>query len=62
MKIEVFTRNVYGSQMIYPSCDQAKRLAAFAGCRTFSALQLSLLREAGIQVDQVPDPRAVLPT
>jgi hypothetical protein len=61
MKIEVFVRNVYGNPLIYPACDQAKKLAAFASCKVFSTTQIEQLRAAGIQVDQVPDPAAVLP-
>lgn len=57
MKIEVFFRQVYGNQLIYPSCDKAKALAAFAGCRVFSPTQIALLRGIGVEVMPVPDPR-----
>lgn len=60
MNIEIFIRNVYGNQLIYPACNQAKTLAAFASCRSFSNGQIQQLRSIGITVTQVPDPRASL--
>lgn len=59
MRIEVFVRNVFGSPLIYPSCDLAKQFATFASCRTFSPVQIEQLRAMGVQVDRVPDPQQI---
>lgn len=56
MQIEYFVRFVYGSQLVYPACDKARALAAFAGCRTFTKEQVSSLAAAGVELVQVPDP------
>jgi hypothetical protein len=60
MQIKVFARLVYGRPMIYPACDAAKALAAFANVRTFNQSQLDTLGLAGVTVEQVADPRTAI--
>jgi hypothetical protein len=60
MKIEVFVRNVYGNQLVYPANQLALQFAQLVDNRTFSFRQLDLIRALGVEVVHVTDPLASL--
>lgn len=57
--IQVFTRTVYGTTMIYPANEAAEILAQIAGTKTLSQCDLSLAKKLGLTVEQVADPKAL---
>ena len=48
--IEVFTKSVYGNDLIYPHNEEAKQLAALVGKKTFSRTDLSRIESLGFNV------------
>lgn len=57
--VEVFARNVYGKQAIYPLNRTAELLAELAGVKTFQPQHLRAIRELGLEIQQFPDPQAL---
>lgn len=55
--IEVYSRNVYGKQLIYPANEEGHKLVALLHSKTFSPEDLSKLKALGYKVTQVIDPR-----
>ena len=49
-RIEVYVRSVYGSPLLYPSNDQAQRLAALVGTKTLTRAALSMARGMGFDI------------
>ena len=45
--LEIMVKNVYGNELIYPQCEQAKKLAIFKGTKTFNELDLQRLNSMG---------------
>ena len=45
--LEIMVKNVYGNELIYPQCEQAKKLANFKGTKTFNELDLQRLNSMG---------------
>ncbi len=58
--VQVFSRQVYGQRLIYPACATAQRLADLAGVKSFNSWQLAKIRELGLSIDQVPDPKGAI--
>lgn len=56
--VQVFVRQVYGRPLIYPANPAAQVAAQLAGVKTFSAVQLELLRDLGLEVQRLEDPSA----
>ena len=55
--IQVFARNVYGNDLIYPSNDQAQRMAMLLKCKTFTVPQLQVMLDMGFTVEHILDPK-----
>jgi hypothetical protein len=56
MTIQVFIKDVYVQEMIYPSCEKAKLFAAIAGTKTLTRDTLTLIKKLGYEVERVtPD-------
>ena len=53
--IQVFYRDVYGRQTIYPANDVALTLAQIAGTKTLSLTTISLALRLGLVVDVVQE-------
>ena len=51
MKIIVQIKNNYGTDLVYPVCDQAKIFAEIAGKKTLSNLNINLIKKLGYQVE-----------
>ena len=49
-KVEVFTKSVYGNDLVYPHNEQAKQFAALTGKKTFSRTDLSRIESMGFEV------------
>ena len=47
--LEVMVKNVYGNDLIYPQCEQAKKLANFKGTKTFTDLDLKRFNAMGYE-------------
>lgn len=58
--VQVFMRSTYGQQRVYPANRVAEQLAAFAGVKTFSNPQLRQIRDMGLVIEQVQDPKGVI--
>ena len=54
MSITVQVKNVYGNELIYPVCEQARLFADIAGTKTLSRTVVSQIKRLGytIQVEQ----------
>lgn len=48
--VEVFTKNVYGSDLVYPHNRRARQFAALIGKKTFSRVDLSRIEAIGFAV------------
>ena len=48
-------KNVYGNDLVYPHCEQAKKLANFKGTKTFNELDLQRLKGLGYVFTWVAD-------
>lgn len=59
-KIQVFVRQVYGRQVIYPSCAKALLFATLIGARSLEHRHLQAIEALGYQIEQIPDPKGVL--
>jgi len=55
--VQVFYRLVYGNELIYPANEAAAKLAEFARVKTFNRSQVDCLRDAGLHIEEVRDPR-----
>jgi len=53
MKIQVFIKNVYGNQLVYPKCKIAKSFSDIAKTKTLSKEVLKSLTDIGYQVELV---------
>ena len=60
MKIQFYTKNVYGNQLIYPTGQHAAALMNLTGRKTITELDLRTLNSMGITVEQVEDPAATI--
>lgn len=56
MEIQVTIKNVYGNEMIYPTCEQAKRFAELAKQKTLTSRELGIIKALGYTI------RVVQPT
>jgi len=54
-EIIVERKGVYGKQLIYPICEDAKRFAAIAGNKTLSIEIIKLIKELGYVVKTNPE-------
>ena len=48
--IQVEVKNVYGTERIYPLCDNTKRFARLTNTKTFNREIMSIIKQIGIQV------------
>ena len=53
--LEVMVKNVYGNDLVYPHCEQARKLANFKGTKTFNELDLKRLNAMGYEFTWVAD-------
>ena len=49
--IKVEIKNVYGTERIYPICENAKRFAMLTNTKTFNRAIISIIKQIGIQVE-----------
>ena len=52
-RIAVESRNVWGNELIYPTCPQGRLLARLVGRKTFTQRDVSILKELGYSVSQL---------
>jgi hypothetical protein len=50
MTVELIKRNVYGKELLYPQCKNAKIFANIAGTKTISTYILHEIKNLGIHV------------
>jgi hypothetical protein len=50
MKITVCIRNVYGNELIYPVCEQARLFCRLSGRKTFSPADIETIEKLGFVV------------
>lgn len=55
--IQVQVRSVYGNDAVYPVCEQAKRLAALIGTKTFTHRALQQIEALGFTINEVTQPK-----
>ena len=53
IKITVYTKNVYGNNLIYPIGNLAHSFIKLTGTKTLSKYHLNIIRSMGIEVEQV---------
>jgi len=53
MKIEIYTRNIYGKELIYPKCEIAKSFSYIAKTKTLSIEVLKTICAMGYDVELV---------
>ena len=53
MNIDVYYKNVYGNDLCYPACKNAKLFAGIAGQKTLSTYTLSKVRQLGYDINLV---------
>lgn len=53
MTIKVQLRSVYGNDVIYPACPDARRFADLAGTRTLTVQALKIIRDLGYKIEVV---------
>ena len=59
MKLQLFERNVYGRQTIYPVGDLAKPLEVLTRRKTIDHRDLDALVALGIEIEWMKDPRSI---
>lgn len=50
--IYVKTKNVYGRDLVYPSCEDSHKFAKLLGVKTFNSHQISMIIELGYIVKE----------
>ncbi|RKZ70510.1 MAG: hypothetical protein DRQ48_00860 [Gammaproteobacteria bacterium] len=50
LSIQVQIKNVYGSEMVYPVCDNAKLFAEMVGRKTLTARDISSIKKLGYTI------------
>lgn len=50
-KIQVYVKNVYGNNLIYPKCEKAKIFTKLIKKRTFDSYNLYLIHSLGFQIE-----------
>ena len=53
MKIDVYYKNVYGNDLCYPACEEAKIFAGIAGQKTLSTYTITMIEILGYEVNVV---------
>ena len=49
--IKVEIKNVYGTERIYPICENAKRFAMLTNTKTFNRAIIAIIKQIGIVVE-----------
>ena len=47
MEIKLMIKNVFGNELVYPVCYQAKALAKLKGTKTFNDVDLTIIKDLG---------------
>ena len=55
-QITVQIKSIYGNEMIYPICPQAKIFAELAGTKTLTRTAINLIKDLGFKVNVVALP------
>ena len=57
MKIQVYTKNVYGNDLIYPCLDDENAVAfsALVDRKTFTKEHIDIIKTLGFEIEQVVD-------
>lgn len=53
MKIQVFIKNVYGNETIYPACETAKKFSILLGTKTLTQTAVRRIKDLGYQVEVI---------
>lgn len=53
MKITVYTKNVYGNNLIYPIGKTACDFTRLTGTKTFSKYHLGIIKALGYEIQQI---------
>lgn len=53
MKITVYTKNVYGNNLVYPIGNLAHSFTKLTGTKTLSKYHLNIIKSMGIEIEQV---------
>jgi len=54
MKLEVYIKNVYGNEMIYPHCAQSQAFLKALGLKTFTPSAITAVKALGFELIVVP--------
>lgn len=60
MKIQVYIKNVYGNELIYPVCDKAQCFAKLKSQKTLTSYDISIIKQLGFEIEVVPQNPAKL--
>jgi hypothetical protein len=53
MKIQVQIKSVYGNELVYPICDNAKLFASIKGQKTLTSRDLAHIKQLGYAIEIV---------
>jgi hypothetical protein len=53
MTLEIYCKNVYGNELIYPANTIAHQFCDLLGCKTFNSHQIESIIEMGFEFKQV---------
>lgn len=53
MTIKVEFKTVWGNEMIYPVCDNAKLLAKLAKQKTFTGREIEIIKQLGYKIEAI---------
>mgnify|MGYP003119698193 CR=1 FL=1 len=53
--LEVFIKNIYGNNLIYPNCSVSKMMAKISGNKTLNDFTIKTLKDNGYEFKVVPE-------
>jgi hypothetical protein len=59
MKLQLFERNVYGRQIMYPVGDMYRHVETLTRKKTIDSRDLNALVELGVEIEWVKDPNSI---
>jgi hypothetical protein len=59
MELQVIFKSVYGTEMIYPACDTAKKFLTALGLKTFTPSAIAAAKAVGCTFKQVSETKTI---
>lgn len=53
MKIKIFIKSVYGSDLIYPACETGKNFCSLTGTKSFTSHAINICKKLGYEFEIV---------